>query len=112
MTGVMSDHNAAPMLPFIVHGRVRPIIGNGCHGGAQAASGLARGPYASLGRGGSMPRGLDAPVFTLQGSARGEDCFQRGARVGRFDGVTGLAPSEALWWGSGEAGTGPKPRAT
>jgi hypothetical protein len=65
MTGVMLDHNAAPMLPFTVHGRVRPIIGNGCHGGAHAAPGLARGPYASLGRGGGMPRGLGALVLML-----------------------------------------------
>jgi hypothetical protein len=33
MTGVMSSHTMAPMPPFTVHGRFRPIIGNGCHGG-------------------------------------------------------------------------------
>jgi hypothetical protein len=38
MTEIMSDHSAAPMLPFTVHGRVRPIIGNGCHGGGPCGS--------------------------------------------------------------------------
>jgi hypothetical protein len=36
----MSSHNAALMPPFTVHGRVRPIIGNGCHGGGPRGSQL------------------------------------------------------------------------
>jgi hypothetical protein len=40
--------------------------------GAHAAPGLARGPYASLGRGRNMPRVSGAPVLTLQGSGEAE----------------------------------------
>jgi hypothetical protein len=36
------------------------------------ALGLARGPYASLGQGESMPRGSDVPVLTLKGSGEAE----------------------------------------
>jgi hypothetical protein len=38
MTGVMSGHNTAHMLSFTMHGRVRPIIGNGCRGGGPCGS--------------------------------------------------------------------------
>jgi hypothetical protein len=43
-------------------------LGMGALVGALMAPGLARGPYASLGRVGSKPRGSEAPVLTLQGS--------------------------------------------
>jgi hypothetical protein len=33
MTGVMLDRDVAPMPPFTVHGRVRPISGNRRRGG-------------------------------------------------------------------------------
>jgi hypothetical protein len=45
-----------------------PSLGMGVVVGAHAAPGLARGSCASLGRGGSMPRGSNAFVLTLQGS--------------------------------------------
>jgi hypothetical protein len=70
MTGVISSHNTAPMPPFTV--RVRPIIGNGCRGGAHAAPSYTRGPYTSLGRGESMPRRSGAPVLMSQGSGKAE----------------------------------------
>jgi hypothetical protein len=60
------------MLPFTVHGHVRPISGNGRHGGAPVAPRLARGFYVSLGRGESMPRGSGTPVLILQGSDEAE----------------------------------------
>jgi hypothetical protein len=65
--------------------------------GAHAALVLARGPYASLGRGGSVPRGLGAPVLTLQGSGEVEIVP---------DGVQG---SGALMtsWGLGRGGNRP-----
>jgi hypothetical protein len=40
--------------------------------GAHTALDLARGPYVSLGRGESMPRGSGAPVLTLKGSSEAE----------------------------------------
>jgi hypothetical protein len=61
-----------PMLPFTMHGHVRPIMVNGCHGGAHAALGYARGLYASLGRDGSTPRGSGTSMPTLQGSHEAE----------------------------------------
>jgi hypothetical protein len=72
MIGVMSGHNAAPMLPFTVHGRVCPIIGNGCRGGGPRGSQLhlralrvprVRRKYA---------KGVGRSVFTLQGSSEAE----------------------------------------
>jgi hypothetical protein len=38
MTGVMLDRDAAPMLPFTVHGRVHPISGNRRRGGGPHGS--------------------------------------------------------------------------
>jgi hypothetical protein len=49
-----------------------PSVGMGAVVGAHAALVLARGSYASLGRGGSVPRGSGAPVLTLQGSSEAE----------------------------------------
>jgi len=89
MTGVMSDHNVAPMLPFTMHGSVCPIIGNGCRVG---------GPRGSRPR----QRALRVP--------RPRQKYAKG--VGRFDDVMGISPPEALRWGSGEAGTSLKPLAT
>jgi hypothetical protein len=43
-------------------------VGMGAVVGAHIAPVLARGPYTSLGQGGSMSRGSDAPVLTSQGS--------------------------------------------
>jgi hypothetical protein len=60
----MFDQSVAPMLPSTVRGHVHPISGNGCRGGAHIAPILARGPYMSLGQGGSMSKGSDAPVLT------------------------------------------------
>jgi hypothetical protein len=75
-------------------------VGIGAVVGAHAAPVLARGPYASLWRGESMPRGSDAPVLTLQGSSEAEIIP---------DGVQGSGTLMTLW-GSGEVETGPKPR--
>jgi hypothetical protein len=36
---------------FTMHGRVRPIIGNGCCGGARVTPNCARDPSVVLGRG-------------------------------------------------------------
>jgi hypothetical protein len=62
----------APMLSFTMHGRARPIIGNGCRGGGHVAPDIARGPYASLGRDENMPTESGAPMLTLQGSGEEE----------------------------------------
>jgi hypothetical protein len=88
MTGVMSDHNVAPMLPFTVHGRVVPSLGMGAVVGAHTAPGLARGPYVSLGRGGSMPRESGVPVLTLQRLGETEIVL---------DGVQGLGTLMTSW---------------
>jgi hypothetical protein len=40
--------------------------------GAHTAPSCARGPSASLGRGGSMPTGSGAPILTSQGSGEAE----------------------------------------
>jgi hypothetical protein len=40
--------------------------------GAHATTNCARGPYASLGQGGGMPRGSDTPMLTSQGSGEAE----------------------------------------
>jgi hypothetical protein len=83
MTGVMSDHNAAPMLPFTVHGCVCPIIGDGCRGRAHAAPSFARGPYASLGRGGKYAQGVGRSRAYVAGVGRDRDCSRQGTRIGR-----------------------------
>jgi hypothetical protein len=49
-----------------------PSLAMGAVVEAHAALGHARGPYASLGRVGRMPRGLGALVLTLQGSGKAE----------------------------------------
>jgi hypothetical protein len=49
-----------------------PSVGMDVVVGTHAAPVLARGPYTSLGRGGSMPRGSSAPVLTLQGLGEAE----------------------------------------
>jgi hypothetical protein len=74
-----------------------PSVGMGAVVGAHAAPGLARGPYASLGRGGSMPRGSGAPMLILQGLGEAENVP---------DGVQG---SGALMtsWGLGRGGNRP-----
>jgi hypothetical protein len=62
--------------------------------GVHVAPGCARGPYASLEQGGSVPRGSGAPMLTWQGSGEVE-IVSDGAQ------------------GSGEVNTGvlfPKPR--
>jgi hypothetical protein len=47
-----------------------PSWGMGTVVGAHVALGFAKGPYASLGRGEHMPRGLGALVLTWQGSSK------------------------------------------
>jgi hypothetical protein len=68
----MSDHNAAPMLLFIVHSHVRPIIGNGCHGRGPCSSRphlrALRVPRARQ----KYAKGSGAPVLTLQDSGEAE----------------------------------------
>jgi hypothetical protein len=72
MTGVVSFRTTAPMprtLCAVVHvpfAEVDVVVG------AHTASSCAREPYASLGRGGSMPRGSGAPMLTSQGSGEAE----------------------------------------
>jgi hypothetical protein len=55
---------------------------------ASVAPRLARGLHVSLGRGRSMPSGLDAFVLTLQGSGEAEIVPDR-AQGRRFDDVMG-----------------------
>jgi hypothetical protein len=78
----MLDHNAAPMLPFIVHGHVHLIIGNGCHGGGPCDSRphlralripRARRKYA---------KEVGRPHAYVVGVGQGGDCSRRGARLG------------------------------
>jgi hypothetical protein len=49
-----------------------PSAGMSAVVGAHAAPGLARGPYVSLGQGGSVLRGSVSPVLTLEGSGEAE----------------------------------------
>jgi hypothetical protein len=65
MTRVMLDQSAVPMFLSTVHDHVRPISGNGYHGGGPVAPCLARGLYVSPGRGESVPRGSSDPVRTM-----------------------------------------------
>jgi hypothetical protein len=94
MTGVMLDRDVALMLLFAVHGRVRPISGNGHRGG---------GPHGSL----PCQRALRVPQARqkyakrvrrshvyVAGVGRGRDCSRRGIGVGRFDDVMG---ARARW---------------
>jgi hypothetical protein len=65
-----------------------PSVEMGAVVGAHAAPILAKGPYASLGRGKSMPRGSGAPVLTLQGSGEAEIVPDGVQGSGAFDDVT------------------------
>jgi hypothetical protein len=49
-----------------------PLVGMGAVVEAHTVPGLARGLYASLGRGKSMSRGSSAPVLMSQGSDEAE----------------------------------------
>jgi hypothetical protein len=97
----MLDQSVVHMFLFTVQGCVHPISGMGAVVGDHAALGLARGCHASLGRGGSVPRGSGAPVPMLQGSGEAENA------------PNGLQGSGTLMtsWGSGEAEGVPKSRA-
>jgi hypothetical protein len=70
----MSDHNTAPMLPFIVHGRVHPIIRNGCRGGGPRGSRprqrALRVPRARL----KYVKGVGRSRAYVAGVGRGGDC--------------------------------------
>jgi hypothetical protein len=60
------------MFLFVVHGHVHLIGGDWCCDRALMASHLDRGLHVFLRLGRSTPRGLDAPVLTLQGSGKAE----------------------------------------
>jgi hypothetical protein len=88
MTGVISEHNAAPMLPFTVYGRARPIIGNGCHDGgprgSQPCQRALRVPRARW----TYAKGVGrSHAYVKLGAGQGGDRSQRGARVGRFNDI-------------------------
>jgi hypothetical protein len=70
-----------------------PLVGVGVMVRASMASHFTRGLHVSLERGKSMPKGLGAPVLSLQGSGEAEIAARRGTRVGHFDDVMGLEQS-------------------
>jgi hypothetical protein len=89
MTGVISFRTTAPIPPYTVRGRARPIRGGGCRGGGPRGSQLrpralhvprARRKYAE---------GVGRSHAYVTGVGQGGDCSRRGARVGRFDDVMG-----------------------
>jgi hypothetical protein len=67
-------------------------LGIGAAVGAHVAPGLTLGPYTSLRRGRSMPRGLGTPVLTLQGSGEAEIVP---------DGAQGSGEAKIVPWASG-----------
>jgi hypothetical protein len=96
MTGVTTDHSVAPMSPFTVHGRVRPIIGNGCRGGGPRGSlpcqRALRVPWARR----TYAKGVRHSHTFVAGVRRGGDRARRDERVGCFDDVMGARARQKL----------------
>jgi hypothetical protein len=96
MTGVMLGQRFTRSYPLCRVVSV-PSVGMGVVVGDHTALGLAKGRHASLGRGGSVPRGSGAPVPMLEGSGEAENAP---------DGLHGLGALMTSW-GLGRGGRSP-----